>query len=208
MVLGSNQPDQATFPDCLHSSSGDERFELKNHPECNGDPLNLARDPVVVEAEKIFSLTATEITFIGCATAPFAARMSRIEPSVHFEVLYHSDAKLNYLAPTLHELGHLYQLKKAGSPQRLGGTIERIELGADFLAGLAAQKLAIENPNLFQRSLFLAGSYTPKSDSHGKPEDRASAFRYGYFYQPSRVSLEAAYADFQDNLFSQIMHNS
>ena len=46
----------------------------------------------------------------------------------------------SYIAPLLHEMGHVFQLKQAGSYQKLkdpGNSKERIELGADFIAGLA-----------------------------------------------------------------------
>jgi hypothetical protein len=198
-------------PDCLNSTRNQEEFELSKHSECTHDIAKLSDYQEVNETEKILGLTSDEITFIGCAAAPFRTRMADLDPPFRFEILYTADtssARLDYVAPILHELGHVYQLKKARSPHKLlESPIERRELGADFLAGLAAAKMGIKNPTLFERTLSLVGSYKAKSDSHGTPENRTQAFRYGYFYRPISSSVDSTYSYFQDNLFSQVMHH-
>ena len=86
-------------------------------------------------------------------------------------------------------------------------SVERAELGADFLGGVAAQMLEL-NPDEAQKSIFLVGSYSSgELGSHGKAKERASAFRMGYFYQPVNDPVSAKYLDFQNNRFAQIKHN-
>src|ERR1700687_4468000 len=175
------------LPDCLNSNSSEKPFNLAEHTECKNDKANLSKYPEVVETENMLGLTSDQVTFIGCAVAPFRSRMVDLGPPFHFEILYTFDANFvaaDYVAPILHEIGHAYQFKKAGNPIKLlESPIERLELGADFLAGLAASKLGIKNPNLFERTLSLVGSYEAKSDPHGTPEDRTQSFRYGFFYR-------------------------
>jgi hypothetical protein len=205
--------DGADWPNCLSSEPGEEPFDVTKH-DCKNDPMNVSKDPSVLRTEQMLGLTAGEITFIGCDSAPFAAIMTIIEPPAHFQILYRSQSGSEssyYLTPTLHEIGHVYQLKSAGSPQRLSESlhrsVERAELGADFLGGVAAQMLEL-NPDEAQKSIFLVGSYSSgELGSHGKAKERASAFRMGYFYQPVNDPVSAKYLDFQNNRFAQIKHN-
>ena len=210
----ANVAQDNAVPDCLNSDDDGGNFLLAAHPACKDDILRISKDVEVSQIENMLGIAPEEITFIGCAPAPFQTRMVRTEPPFHFQILYHlgSDLKSrDFAAPIFHELGHVYQLRKSGSKNKLlqsvGGSIDRVELGADFLAGLGAQKLKM-NPGDFETNLFLMGSYdSQKSPSHGRPEDRSSAFRYGY-YSPSRKPFEdSLYADFQDNEFAQIMHS-
>jgi hypothetical protein len=96
-------------------------------------------------------------------------------------VTYPSNLNRNYLAPITHELAHVLQMKNAGGLAALRDREEprRIELGADFLAGLAhaksLKKLSIED---FETNLQLAGTYKLAAD-HGPPEYRGQAFRIG-----------------------------
>jgi hypothetical protein len=201
-------------PDCLNSDGFGGTFLLADHTECKDDVFKVSQDVDVQKVEKMFGVTPNEVTFIGCAAAPFQTKMVRTDPPFHFLILYRVsvDSKSHgYQAPIFHELGHVYQLSKAGSPQKLFqslyGSNERVELGADFLAGLAAQRLKM-NQGTFQTSLFLTGSYdSQKPDSHGCPEARSSAFRYGYHAPVTKSFDDAQYADFQDNEFAVIKHS-
>lgn len=99
-----------------------------------------------------------------------------------FLVRYPSTVKSNYLAPIAHELAHVVQMRNAGSlaalePQK---NSRRIELGADFLAGLAfnASLKSLDSGD-FETNLQLAGSYKVETDDHGTPEHRSQAFRRG-----------------------------
>jgi hypothetical protein len=205
--------DGADWPNCLSSEPGQGPFDVTKH-DCKNDPMNVSKDPSLLRTEQMLGLTPGEITFIGCDSAPFAASMTVIDPPAHFQILYRSQSGSGlsyYLTPILHEMGHIYQLKNAGSPQRLSEalhrSVERAELGADFLGGVAAQMLEL-NPDAAQKSIFLVGSDSSgELGSHGKAKERASAFRMGYFYQPVNDLVSAKYLDFQNNRFAQIKHN-
>jgi hypothetical protein len=160
----------------------------------------------------MFGLPSDQIAFIGCAAAPFMTYPVGMDPpfrvKIYYPVAANSDLKI-YVAPILHEIGHAYQYRQSGSTQKLRASLdnsnERIELGADFLAGLAAQRLKI-NPGEFETSFYLVGSYAFDPDSHGNPADRALAFRYGYNAPPTKRFEDSQYADFQDNGFAIVKH--
>jgi hypothetical protein len=162
----------------------------------------------------MLGLLADQIDFIGCATAPFLTQVISSVPPYRFRITYPTKgdpSRREHIAPILHEIGHAYQLKPFGSKKKLlaslDGSIERAELGADFLAGLAAQRLKM-NPGDFETNLSLMGSYHSKnSESHGRPEDRAMAFRYGWNSPPRKSFDDSQYEDFQDNEFAQIKHS-
>lgn len=99
-----------------------------------------------------------------------------------FLVRYPSSVRSNYLAPIVHELAHVVQMRDAGSLAALNArdNSRRIELGADFLAGLAFNvSLKQLNGGDFETNLELAGSYKVAADDHGLPEQRTQAFRLG-----------------------------
>jgi hypothetical protein len=195
--------------DCLNASTATP-FRLSEHlKECFKDELRLAENASIQKTEIFFKVSADEVNFIGCVVAPLATTMLPVQPLLRFDITYpggNISALTTYVPAILHELGHVYQLKKAGSRQKLEQSLsgERIELGADFLAGLASHQLDL-NPGLFERSLYLFGSYSSnQTDPHGRPEDRVSAFRRGYFYSPTELVVDSPYRDFQDNIFGQI----
>lgn len=204
---------ELAFPDCLNSDEFGGPFLLADHPKCKDDVFKVSEDDEIQKVEKTLGITPNAITFIGCEAAPFSTKMTRMDSPFHFLILYREGGKKSreYVAPIIHELGHVYQLGKAGSyyklMQSVDGSNERVELGADFLAGLAAKSLKM-NPGEFETSLFLMGSYNlQKKDSHGCPEARSSAFLYGYNSPPTKVVDDAQYSDFQDNEFMQIKHS-
>jgi hypothetical protein len=180
-------------------------------PECSRDELGVATKPEIRSAEKMLNIAAEDVSFVACAASPFGTNANTDPPS-HFRIEYPLDTKLSfsqYLSPLLHELGHVYQAKGCRCWGKLSSqaSMERTELGADFIAGFEARRLDL-SPGLSQTSLDLVGSYkTGLRDPHGTPENRLEAFRYGYFYQPAETSVDSSYADFQDNLFSQIKHS-
>jgi hypothetical protein len=207
-VRGSQNP---VFPDCLNVSSPQNPFRPKDHAICVKDVLNFGDDKTVRADEKLLGITPQEVRFIGCSEAPFVTFPALGLSDSSYTIYYPTGVQLaheDYLAPFLHEMGHVFQLKQAGSYPRLeaalDNSLERIELGADFLAGIGADRLGLE-PKAFLVNLSLFGSYNSSGvDYHGRPEDRAVAFRNGFFYQEKRTTITASYADFQDNLFAQI----
>jgi len=204
----------SVFPDCLSFSSSASRFVPTDHlRECTTDALNLGDDEAIQGGEKFFNIAPEEIRFIGCAAAPFDTFPPLGLSKSQFTVYYPTAVQLThdeYVAPLLHEMGHVFQLKQAGSYAKLKASLddatERIELGADFMAGIGADRLGLE-PKAFLLNLSLVGSYNNRDfDYHGRPEDRASAFRNGYFYQDKQATVADSYSDFQDNRFAQIKH--
>jgi len=194
------------FPDCLHSDT--PTGTLSGDPGCHRDTLGLSGDPTVQRAVDLLALHAEKIVFAECSNFPFTTRMPKTSTPYQFEIDYPAIPKPELqkrVPPILHELGHVYQLRLAGSPagafEAHDNSIEKIELGADFLAGLIAQKLDID-PGLFGRNLFLAGNY--RENDHGRAEDRSAAFLNGYNYPLSKTTLDKAYQDFLDNRYSQI----
>jgi hypothetical protein len=202
------------LPDCLNSQSTQTLFNPGDHEGCIADQANFGQEGTILKAEQFLSISPSEVRFIGCNDAPFRTYPPSANGKTLFKVYYPTGITLShngYLAPLLHELGHVYQLKQAGSYAKLeaspNGSIERVELGADFLAGIVGSRLGLE-PKSFLVNLSLVGSYRGGDTlSHGRPEDRAAAFRYGYFYQESQASINSSYSDFQDNLFAQIKHS-
>jgi hypothetical protein len=211
LILGqSDHP--AAFPDCLNSSSSKAPFHSNEHTDCDGDPLDQANNKIIKEDEELLGIGPRDVRFIGCAAAPFLTVPGSGLISSQATIYYPTGSKFkpdSYAAPLLHELGHVFQLKQAGSYAKLRASLddsnERIELGADFIAGIAANKLGL-TPAEFLINLALIGSYNIQDkDFHGTPANRTQAFRNGYFYDnASRIA--DSYADFQDNLFAYIKH--
>jgi hypothetical protein len=194
------------FPDCLNVSPPRNPFRPLDHPKCNQDTLNFEEDKTIHDGEKLLDITPQEVRFIGCDDAPFVTIPAFGLSDSKFSIYYPTGVHLahdGYLAPLLHEMGHDAKLKAS-----LDDSIERIELGADFIAGIGANRLGLE-PNAFLLNLSLFGSYNSRDfNYHGKPEDRAAAFRNGYFYREEQSTVTDSYADFQDNRFAQIKHMS
>lgn len=213
LAIGGSGAQNPMFPDCLNVSPSRSPFRPLEHPACNKDPLDFVDDRTIRDGEKLLDITPQEITFIGCDDAPFVTFPALGLAHSKFTIYYPTGVQLShegYLAPLLHEMGHVFQLKQSGSPAKLRASlddsIERIEMGADFIAGFGAMRLGLE-PNAFLINLALVGSYdSHDQNSHGRPEDRAAAFRNGYFYQEKLSTLTDAYADFQDNRFAQLKH--
>jgi hypothetical protein len=199
------------MPRCLHVKQESSDFEISEHKkECNNDILHVGDEDSVRQAKEKLGLSQAEIEFIGCGPAPFSTSILNEHPPFRFLILYPIDDKITrkeYLGPVLHELGHVYQLSRTGSNaslmESLGNSIERVEMGADFLAGLALRALD-KDESLFESSLVLVGHYKPNApDSHGTPPNRAAAFSFGY-HSRSAETWDSQYADFQDNRFIQI----
>lgn len=159
-------------------------------------------------------MATVQIQFIGCDAAPFSTTPLNEEPPFRVRILYPTGKGITpdkYTGPIIHELSHVYQLKHAGSYKRLQDSLdnsnERIEMGADFLAGLVIRKLGLD-PSVFEGSDYLTGNYHPSApDSHGLPPDRSAAFEYGYQSESTKC-LDSQYTYFQDNDFARIKNSN
>jgi hypothetical protein len=188
-----------------------EAFVLAKHRDkCFRDELGFSQAVTVLSLEKLFGLDPAEIQFVGCDIAPFGTSIDRTEPELHFEILYNSKFdRSGTVIAIFHEIGHVYQLKQTGSHQSLLTSLhqdlQRVELGADYLAGFAIGRLRMDEKE-FAVGLALVGSYAHQSTPHGLPHERSAAFNYGDTDGKTHQSLDILYSDFQDNSYGQIMH--
>ena len=168
------------IPNCLYGTftQGDEKTPIE---PCGADVKGIGADPNVLAVMRTFNIPTNVVVFQACPGGRFSA-MPEGNDAKRFLVRYPSSAKSNYLAPIVHELAHVVQMRNAGGLTLLKPkeNSRRIELGADFLAGLAFNKsLKHLNSGDFETNLQLAGSYKVESDDHGTPEHRTQAFRLG-----------------------------
>jgi hypothetical protein len=177
---------------------------------CSVDPLSVASNVLLQKTVDGLELTAVVIEFYGCTKATFKTGVGRgrgPRRSV-YKIYYPVGAGAkdldfeNYLAPIVHEIGHIYQSEKAGSfgDLKLKYCTEQIELGADFLAGFAfANVIKVNDLSSFQQSLQLLGDYADgAANSHARPPDRTAAFRMGYFvrFKSGVTDVDLAYQHF------------
>jgi hypothetical protein len=206
----SAQPKHETL-DCLNLLPEEGSFSARDHRDkCFRDELGFANVAAIQNAEKLFGLSPGEIAFVGCDIAPFSVRIDRSEPELHFEILYNSTLEKNASSVAiLHELGHIYQLKQAGSYESLLSSahqdLERVELGADYLSGLAIARLEMSEKDV-DVGLALVGSYTIHSAPHGLPHERSASFNYGVTSGKTDDPVASLYETFQDDDYGQIKH--
>lgn len=167
-------------PDCLFSfSQGPSKAPIQ---ACEGDAAAVGSNPKIKAVMSLFGIPHNLVAFKSCPGGRFAAMPDRARVG-HFIVQYPADSHANYIAPVAHELGHVFQMRIAGGLEALNTRVNsrKIELGADFLAGLAFnQKLSDMSNQEFEFNLKLLGSYEQKVDDHGKPDHRTQAFRIGH----------------------------
>lgn len=178
---------------------------------CSSDPLLLARVDSVRGAIAQLRLDGSRVIFTGCRKAPF---MTTVRPGIRaadlrYVIYYPLGLKADeYVAPIAHELAHVFQIESAGGFDALKRSLSsaRIELGADFVVGLVASRSGIISRPMFQHSVHLIGRYREEAaQAHGSPEQRVSAFRFGYFLATGRESsIETSHQFFQDELAYEI----
>jgi hypothetical protein len=195
--------------DCLNLMPQEKPFSLSDHQaKCFRDELNFSNAKNVHDAEELLGISASEIRFVGCDIAPFYARVDRTEPRLHFEIVYNStvDQSASMVA-ILHEIGHVYQLKRAGSQADLLSSakqdLERVELGADYLAGLAIGRMKVSEKDL-EVGLALVGSYEVHSGPHGLPHERSASFNFGVTSGKTETDIGSLYDTFQDEDYGNI----
>lgn len=169
-----------SIPNCLYGTftQGDEKTPIE---PCGADAKGIGTDSRVLAVMRTFNIQKNDVVFQACPGGRFSA-MPDGNDAKRFLVRYPSTAKANFLAPIVHELAHVVQMRNAGGLAALNAkeNSRRIELGADFLAGLAFNmSLNSMNGGDFETNLQLAGSYKVEIDDHGLPEHRAQAFRRG-----------------------------
>jgi len=175
---------------------------------CSTDPYQVAGQPMIISALGALGVNSNQIVFYGCSGGRFSTHMPGAGSFVVSYPLSPTYAFANYVGPLTHELGHVAQLREAGSMPALKGSLDspHRELGADFITGFMFRRYMNNlNQAAFERSLDLLGNYSPDA-SHSRPEARTAAFRMGFYYASDTATLVAAHRDFQRNRFGGIIN--
>jgi len=173
------------------------------------DPLNLKNNADINSVMKLFGLDPTTIVFKGCEGLGFHTYGAADSNGAKYLISYSSEANEKAIAAVIHELGHVVQLNYYGGYASLLKRYPsiRIELGADYLAGIA-YKLVLNKKDLkdFEQNIELAGFYIPSNinDEHGNPSKRNQAFRLGVFDESNSESAAKLHQNFQDNHYARI----
>lgn len=172
-----------------------------------GDPIDLANNENIKMATLLLNINMTELNFRGCELGRFSA-MSDDRNDKKFIISYKAD-KERFLAPTLHELSHVLQMKNAGGSVALlkKHPSKRIELAADYMTGIMFSRL-FKNMDLkkFEQNILLTGLYFESSElAHGRPDERISAFRLGVFEkkQKEEINMSDIELNFQRNIYAK-----
>jgi hypothetical protein len=191
---------------CLFSSAdGSAKAE-----GCSDDPRRLQTEPKIAEAIHAMGLQGQPIRFEGCERTSFATIQRPDARALVFVIRYPilaGEPAPRLLAPIVHELAHIVQIRQSGSIARLQSELResrRIELGADFLAGVVfANHLNAQNL-LYQNSLELVGRYREETfQAHGTTSQRNAAYRRGAHYRldhpDAAIDLPRLHVEFQEN---------
>jgi hypothetical protein len=161
------------------------------------DSLRVAEDPQVQKMMSFLGLAGKQIRFLGCKTYRFSATSEVNESGTHmrYVITYPTQAADNFIGAIAHELAHLLQMELAMGAENLKATREakRIELGADFLSGVAFNNaLKGLSEDEYRRSLeSMNGLFELQQDARGTRSQRAAAFRAG---------IDLVFADFDRDL--------
>lgn len=174
------------------------------------DPDGIGRDEHVRRVIAFFGLDPASISFRGCQDSQYSATHESTTSTDNYRISYPTNRKSPYLAPIVHELAHVYQMKMTKGRDYLTSKYPsiNIELSADFLAGVAFSQ-ALKNLSLaeFQHSMSLFGKfYEFDTEAHGTPGQRIAAFRFGAYLPFSRYgySVERASIHFQDDVYGEL----
>jgi hypothetical protein len=132
-------------------------------------------------------------------------------PTGGYVITYPPDVSNGFLGPVAHELAHIVQMEAAGGMDQLRERYEsrRIELGADYLAGILFRRVLPEvSRNEFQNHVRLYGLYREQAvRAHGTPTQRTSAFRIGVVGRNERpgITLSEASDYFQEDLYAMVV---
>jgi hypothetical protein len=184
---------------------------------CSDDPRKLKSDPTIAKAIRAMGLEGQPIRFEGCDQASFATIPASGARELGFVIRYpvlREVATSELVAPIVHELSHVVQVRQAGSLAKLREKLvdsKRIELGADFLAGVVFANY-INAANLrYQNSLELVGRYREASfAAHGTTSQRNAAYRLGAYHRVVEpefpLDLPKMHVDFQENGYAVAVH--
>lgn len=199
---------QDELADCLFAGAGGAVPR-----DCQPDPYNIGQDEFVRRAIQAVGLRHDQVLLRGCsrgsfATSPAGGTDQRYNVSYPLRAGYQPG---DYAGAIAHELGHVSQLAQRGSIAELRRALQedssRVELGADFLAGVLFRR-HMRNPDqgLFEHRLELIGNYRSGSlASHSSSEARTSAFRTGFYLASAEPNLARLSDRFQRDQFAIIV---
>lgn len=200
LTIAATTPMAQLLRDCLFDNVvGSEQRNVTRCDTGSEDASNIARNPNVLKIMAAFKIAPDSVRFLGCSRIPFSAGNDFIEGrKIKYVITYPTEATA-FLAPIAHELAHVLQIETAGglSALRAQRRSKEIELGADFLTGVAfSQVLPSADLDEFQHSLSLIGAYVELDpEAHGTPAQRTAAFRTGVFLSFDRVNWDFRQAD-------------
>jgi len=208
ILVASYGQQRAVSTGCLYATSVNNNLVS---PCTGSDPKGIARDPDVRRVIHFLGLDSVDIVFEGCAGAPYRTTPASGTATDKFIIRYPSNVRNGHVAPIAHELAHVYQIRQAAGLNGLTARLEsrRIELGADFLVGLAfSQALSGVEAAEFQHNMSLLGLfYELDAGAHGTPAQRTAAFRTGVYFKfnefDSNVRRVSDY--FQANLYGPLL---
>jgi hypothetical protein len=212
IITGASAEQQYSRSGCLYSTFVGGSTQVG--PCSDKDILNVADDLNIKKIMREFSIPNTQVRFVACDNAEFLA-----QPDLDFEgaerkyiVKYHKKASNTYLAPITHELAHIMQMEMNGGIDNLWNVYKeskKIELEADYLAGIAFQNTLVNlDINLFQHSLLLMGKFVENFEhAHGTPSQRMAAFRFGNHMEFNSVGgdFKKASRSFRDKEFGHVL---
>lgn len=128
----------------------------------------------------------------------------RHDDGIEYLIAYPTNQDQRYLGPIVHELAHVMQLSSPGGLRNADDS-RKVELGADFIAGLVFQR-ALQGIDVeaFQHGLALTGLYYESADDgHGSPEARLAAFRWGLNFKLTNdiPDIRAAARNFDEEFY-------
>ena len=192
--------------DCLYSGVSNEPTR-----NCTLDPYRIAAHPMTTELAREIGVSLDRIQFSGCQTGRFSVlSLPGASANPQYVIRYPVSSRYSYdtyVGPIAHEFSHIAQLSAAGGRNELRAELEqspdRIELGADFIAGIIFRRhVGRVDRAQFQNSRDLLGSYEVSGIfGHGTPDARLAAFRTGFFLNPAPTSIMAAHQMFQDDRY-------
>lgn len=170
--------------DCLRSTKTVNMEEL-DFQSCRGDPSNYDSNEILKSLSNILEINDVNIKFIGCKNYQYEIRYSSTPPAkatIYYPIRGNLEISSKDLVALAHELGHVAQLKQAGTQAALHSAIGEweTEVGADFLAGFSLAPLGV-TVTQHSASDDLAGLYVSNFDDHGTPDTRTFAFRIGFY---------------------------
>jgi len=193
-----------TANDCLYAftSDGKSITACEDH-----DPLSLKDNPDILKVMRYADIDPQSVYFRGCDQGDFYVSELDNGKSV---VNYDASIQIGQLlAPVVHELMHVLQIRSANGlvalREQLGSL--PLELEADYMAGVIYTRLfSARELKEFEQNLKLTGRYKENAaQAHGTPEQRDVAFRFGVFLRDDQISITELRNYFEGDVLGDVL---